>query len=84
MRGTWAVGYTLQRVGKRCKLLIMTTNAQVAETFQETVDALNLESVREDFGRALNQAETDPSDAITAGLFQHHEVWRTNRLRLPP
>ncbi len=59
-------GYELRRAGQRYKVFAVASNAQVTETLRATVTILNLESVQEDFERALNKAEADPPGAITA------------------
>lgn len=58
--------HELRRAGMGYKLFALATNAQVTETLRNTAAALNLESVQEDFERALAHAEADPPSAITA------------------
>jgi hypothetical protein len=42
------------------------TDAQAASALREKAATLNLDSVRRDFDRALEQIDQDPEDAITA------------------
>ena len=59
-------GFELRKIDKRHRLVSVATNAQVASALKEKAADLNLDSVRRDFDRALDQAEKDPEDAITA------------------
>lgn len=47
-------GYQLRQIGKGVKLAALATNAQVTDTFHDTAEALNLESVQDDFSRACS------------------------------
>ena len=59
-------GYELRAVGKNWKLVASPTGAIATESFGEAISALDYDSVEHDLQRALDQAETDPADAITA------------------
>ncbi|MFH1109889.1 MAG: abortive infection family protein [Planctomycetota bacterium] len=59
-------GYELRKIGQTFKVVALATNTVAAAALKEKAKALDLESVHSDFDRALTQADTDPSDAITA------------------
>lgn len=58
--------YELRLVDSRYRLLPVGTHAPVASALSEAARVLNLDSVAQDFERALQQSHTDPEDAITA------------------
>lgn len=59
-------GYKLRKIGKVFKVVALATNTVAAAALKEKAKALNLESVNDDFERALTEADSDPADAITA------------------
>jgi hypothetical protein len=59
-------GYELRKVGQAFRVGALATNTVAAAALKEKAKALDLTSVHSDFERALTEADTDPSDAITA------------------
>lgn len=59
-------GFEIRFVGDRHRLCSLETNAQVVSALRERAVALDFDSVRADFDRALDHADQDPEDAITA------------------
>ncbi len=58
--------FQLRKNGKQYRLVSIATDARITEALREKVDSLSLESVQRDFERAVEQADTDPEDAITS------------------
>lgn len=59
-------GYELRKIGQVFKVVALATNTVAAAALKEKAKALALDSVHDDFERALNEADSDPADAITA------------------
>lgn len=59
-------GYELRSNGIQCKLLPVGTCSVAATSFGTAISGLDYQSVEADLQRALNQADTDPQDAITS------------------
>lgn len=59
-------GYSLIKSGKRYKLSRRGNDTPLTTALKEKADALDMDSVTNDFERALRQTDTDPEDAITA------------------
>ncbi len=59
-------GYELRKVGQAFRVVALATNTVAAAALKEKAKTLDLHSVHADFERALTEADTDPSDAITA------------------
>lgn len=59
-------GFELRPVDGRYRLLALGTTAPVVSAMSQAARLLNLDSVRRDFERALNDADTDPEGAITS------------------
>ncbi len=59
------------------KVLPRGTTAPVAAALQAKAEALNLDTVQRDLRRALDQAESDPEDALTSACSLLESVCRT-------
>jgi len=59
-------GYELRRLGDAYRVVATAANSVAAAALKDKAQALDLVSVNADFDRALNEAERDPADAITA------------------
>jgi len=59
-------GFELRKIGRVFKVVALATNMVAAAALKEKAKALDLDSVHNDFERALKEAESDPADAITA------------------
>ena len=59
-------GFELREIGSLYKVVALATNTVAAAALKEKAKALDLDSVHDDFERALTEAESDPADAITA------------------
>jgi hypothetical protein len=59
-------GYELQLHGRLYRLVARSATLSVAAALTERARLLDYSSVSKDFERALNQADADPEDAITA------------------
>ncbi len=59
-------GCELRKIGSTFKVVAVATNTVAADALKARADALDLHSVHADFERALSQAESDPSSAVTA------------------
>lgn len=59
-------GYELRKIGGLWKLTALASGSVAVDLLDEAVDATDFEAVRNDFRRALEQAESDPEDAITS------------------
>lgn len=59
-------GFELRQVGMTYRVVATATNAVAASALREKAKALDLSSVHSDFDRALSQADSNPSGAITA------------------
>jgi Abortive infection C-terminus len=59
-------GYELRKIGQVFKVVALATNTVAAAALKEKAKALDLDSVHNDFERALSEADSDPADAITA------------------
>ena len=58
-------GYELRKIGQVFKVVTLATNT-VAAALQEKAKVLDLDSVHNDFERAMTEADSDPAGAITA------------------
>jgi hypothetical protein len=58
--------FELRQIGMTYKVAAAATNVVAASALKDKAKALDLGSVHSDFERALSQADTDPSGAITA------------------
>lgn len=59
-------GFELHRAGQVYRVVALVTNAVAAAALKEKARVLDLDSVHQDFERALTEANSDPADAITA------------------
>lgn len=59
-------GFEVRCVGEKFRLHSMGLNPVAAEELTAKTHALDMASVRDDFERALSEADRDPADAITA------------------
>jgi len=59
-------GLELRKIGQVFKVVAFATNTVAAAALKEKAKALDLDSVQNDFERALREADSDPADAITA------------------
>jgi len=59
-------GFELRKIGQVFKLVALATNTVAAAALKEKAKALDLDSVHNDFERALTEADSDPAGAITA------------------
>jgi hypothetical protein len=59
-------GYEVRTIGNHCTLTVLATGSVATESFGTAVSALDYASVEADLQRALDQAESDPEDAITS------------------
>jgi hypothetical protein len=59
-------GYELRKIGQVFRVVPLATNSVAAAALKERAKALDLDSVHDDFERALTEADSDPADAITA------------------
>lgn len=59
-------GCELRLIGQVYRVVSIGTNTVAATALKETARSLKLDSVQEDFDRAIAQADRDPADAITA------------------
>jgi len=59
-------GFELRKIGQVFKVVALATNTVAAAALKENAKALDLDSVHNDFERALEAADSDPADAITA------------------
>lgn len=59
-------GFELRKIGQTFKVITLSTNMVAAAALKEKAKALDLDSVHDDFERALTEADSDPADAITA------------------
>lgn len=59
-------GYELRRIGQLFKVVALATNSVAAAALKQKAKSLDLDSVHNDFERALSEADSDPADAITA------------------
>lgn len=59
-------GYELRKIGQVFKVVALATNTVAAAALKEKAKSLDLDSVHNDFERALTEADSDPADAITA------------------
>jgi len=58
--------YEVKAVGNNWKLTMVATGSVATESFVNAITALDYTSVEADLQRALDQAETDPEDAVTS------------------
>lgn len=58
--------YKLLKAGKRYKLVRLGTDVPVTTALKEKASMLDMDSVSQDFKRALKQTDSDPEGAITA------------------
>lgn len=59
-------GFELRKIGQVFNVVALVTNTVGAAALKNKAKALDLDSVHNDFERALNEADSDPADAITA------------------
>lgn len=59
-------GFELRKLGEVYRVVAMAANTIAGAALKSKAQALDLASVHADFDRALNEAESDPADAITA------------------
>lgn len=59
-------GFELREVNHRWRLLSKSQFTGVTESLEGKLDSLDFDSVEKDFERALNEAESDPEDAVTS------------------
>jgi hypothetical protein len=70
-------GYSLQSIGNKC-ILVNAGNLNVAvDDLYSASDVLDFDAVRENLNRALQAAEHDPEDAITAACSMLESVCRS-------
>jgi len=70
-------GFEIREVGPRPRLVALGTNAPVAAALHDAADELDFDSVKADFDRALEAADTDPADAITAACSTVESVCKS-------
>lgn len=59
-------GYELRKVGKSHRVMALATNTVAVAALKHKAKTLDLDSVQQDFDRALREVDSDPADAITA------------------
>lgn len=59
-------GYELRKLSQTFKVVALASNTVAAAALKEKAKALDLESVHDNFGHALTEADSNPSGAITA------------------
>lgn len=70
-------GYELQRQGARCRLLKAGTSSPVVGSLTAAAEVLDFDTVSRDLKRALDNAEEDPEDAVTAACAVVESVCRS-------
>jgi len=59
-------GFELRMIGERWRLFTAASGQAVTEQLDKKIGALDFDSVKVDFERALSQADNDPEDAVTS------------------
>ena len=75
-------GLQLRQDGRRVRLLQAGASASVIETFAETVESIDFDTVARDLERALRSAEEDPEDAVTAACSVVESLCRSVLIEL--
>jgi hypothetical protein len=69
-------GYELKEISGKYRLMKLGTKGAAAIALTKMANQLAFESVQADFERALNQAETDPEDAVTSACSTLESVYK--------
>jgi len=70
-------GFDLQRQGSRVRLVAAGHATPVIDQLARQVDLINFDTVRRDLDRALDSADRDPEDAVTAACSTVESVCRS-------
>ena len=78
-------GYELKEISGKHKLMKLSTTGAATIALTKIAHQLDFESVQADFERALNQAETDPEDAVTSSCSTLESVCKCllDEMKLP-
>ena len=72
----------LRRVGNRMQLTVLGRGSAVVNELARKAETIDFDTVRRDLERALESAETDPEDAVTAACSTIESVCRSILLEL--
>jgi len=78
-------GYKLKEISGKYRLMKLSTTGVATIALTKMAHQLAFESVQADFERALNQAETDPEDAVTSSCSTLESVCKCllDEMKLP-